>query len=442
MAPWIAPANHSASPRRGITRFTNCRLITSGGIVSQDLYVSSITGKIISPQNLFFTEHYVADATIDLQNRLVAPGFIDVQLNGAFGFDFSDIPTDMTSYIKSLRTVNKQLIQTGVTSYLPTLTSQRPEVYHAALPFLKPSGRWRDAEDGAESLGAHCEGPFMAPEKKGCHPEQVLQRAELGFADLERVYGAKNLHASRPHPHPTVDDERAITMITAAPELARMMDAIPALAARGIVTSIGHTAADYDAAAHAVAAGATMITHLFNAMPPLNHRQPNVFGVLSHAAPRARPFFGVIADGIHLHPTAVTLAYAAHPAGFILVTDAMALTGLPDGVHAWTNGSRIVKRGRLLTLHGSDTIAGAVITLLECVVNFWNWSGVPLADAVRAVTETPARMLGVSETKGSLAPGADADLVVLEEVEGAEGGRDLRLEQVWKFGACVFDRTE
>ena len=139
------------------------------------------------------------------------------------------------------------------------------------------------------------------------------------------------------------------------------MNLIPELRSRGIIYSIGHSEATYEDASAAVGNGATMITHLFNAMRPLHHRNPGVFGVLGFAENHSRPYFGVISDGIHLHPTTVKIAFNAHPDGFILVTDAMHLVGLPDGAYPWTNGEHvcnIVKKGSTLRLENSETIAG------------------------------------------------------------------------------------
>jgi len=156
-------------------------------------------------------------------------------------------------------------------------------------------------------------------------------------------------------------------MITAAPELGAMTKLIPELRNRGILYSIGHSEATYEEASAAVGAGATMITHLFNAMRPLHHRNPGIFGVLGEAEKIPRPYFGVIADGIHLHPTTIKIAFNAHPDGLILVTDAMHLVGLPDGSYEWTNGdniNKIVKHGFKLVLEGSDKIAGRWVSLL------------------------------------------------------------------------------
>jgi N-acetylglucosamine-6-phosphate deacetylase len=186
-----------------------------------------------------------------------------------------------------------------------------------------------------------------------------------------------------------------------------------------------------------------MITHLFNAMRPLHHRNPGVFGVLGIAESLPRPYFGVISDGIHLHPTSIKIAFNAHPEGFILVTDAMHLVGLPDGAYEWTNGRRLIKTGARLILEGTeDKIAGSSITLIECVTNFLNWSGASIPQALRAVTASPAAMLGLQGIKGCLVGDADADLCVISEEVGPDGQKTLLVDQVWKFGSKLFDRLE
>lgn len=173
--------------------------------------------------------------------------------------------------------------------------------------------------------------------------------------DIEKCYGAENI---TPDPATNVTP---VKMITAAPERGQMSSLIPELRSRNIIYSMGHSEATYEDAAAAVSNGATMITHLFNAMRPLHHRNPGIFGVLGIAENKERPYFGIIADGIHLHPTTIKIAFNAHPEGFILVTDAMHLAGLPDGAYPWTNGENmcnIVKTGSTLRLENSETIAG------------------------------------------------------------------------------------
>ncbi|KAI2468204.1 carbohydrate esterase family 9 protein [Annulohypoxylon bovei var. microspora] len=434
--PHSLPSSPKSTPsdgRNGITKFTNCRILKNDKLVEEDLWVNSITGKIIRSQAAFYDDFILPDQVVNLGGRILSPGLIESQLNGAFGFNFSTL-LEPAVYAKKVRELNKQMVKTGVTSYVPTITSQRSELYKRALPHLAPSGYLQVAEDGAESLGAHCEGPFLSPTKNGVHDVDVLRVAET-FEDLEDCYGASNLNPEttfRPLP---------IKMITAAPERGQMTKLIPELTSRGIIYSIGHSEATYEEASAAVAAGATMITHLFNAMRPLHHRNPGIFGVLGLAESLPRPYFGIIADGEHLHPTTIKIAFNAHPDGFILVTDSMHLVGLPDGAYQWTNGentSHILKKGNKLILEGTDRIAGSSITLIECVSNFLNWSGAGIPQALKAVTSTPAAMLGLQGIKGCLDDGADADMVVLSESPKADGGVELIVDEVWKFGTKVF----
>ncbi|RKL09763.1 hypothetical protein BFJ68_g8901 [Fusarium oxysporum] len=418
-------------PKNGLTKFTNCRLLKGNDLVWEDLWVSSITGKIIDSQASFYGGRNMPDNTLDLGGRIIAPGLIECQLNGAFGFNFSTLLDDMSEYGKNIQKINRLLVKTGVTSYIPTITSQRPELYQKALPYLGPSGELRIPAHGAESLGAHCEGPFLSPTKNGVHNVDVLTQAE-SIEDIEQCYGRENITPrSDGAPMP-------IKMITAAPERGQMMNLIPEITSRGIIYSVGHTEATYEETSQAVSKGATMITHLFNAMRPLHHRNPGVFGVLGKAESLPRPYFGIISDGIHLHPTTIKIAYSAHPDGFILVTDAMHLVGLPDGAYPWTNGEytcNIVKQGSKLLLENSDTIAGR------------QWTGASIPQALGAVTSTPAAMLGLQGVKGSLESGADADLVILSdgyERQGEVRGTNevLVLDEVWKFGERVSDSAK
>ena len=430
--PSIVPIRDaSAHPQNssGVIKFTNCLLVRGDALVNEDLWVSSTTGKILNGQEILYEHRTAPEEIVDLGGRILSPGFIDTQLNGAYGFDFSVTPDEGTSaYVKGVHRVNRNLVATGVTSYLPTMTSQLPEVYQTALPFLGPSGATRDASYGSESLGAHCEGPFLSPTKNGIHNTTVLREPTLAMSDLEACYGANNLQTPSP-----------IKLITLAPELPGALASIQPLTERGVVVSIGHSEATYEEAKASIRTGASMITHLFNAMRPLHHRNPGIFGLLgTPSSTIQKPYFGIIADGIHLHPTSIKIAWNAHPDGLILVTDAMRLAGMPDGTYDWTNGSRIVKQGSLLTLEENGKIAGSSIQLVDCVTNFLNWTAASVPEAIKAVTETPAKMLGLQHVKGTLNEGADADLVVLELQDGVEGERKLVVDEVWKFGVKVF----
>lgn len=220
------------------------------------------------------------------------------------------------------------------------------------LPHLRPL-RTRNSQDGSEILGVHVEGPFLYPTKRGAHAPSVLRTISTdGFKDIEACYGAEGLTSSPPSVPST------IRIITGAPELNGMMSVISECKRRNIVFSIGHSTAGIDTAEEAVKSGATLITHLFNAMQQWHHRDPGIVGLLGAADTLPRPFYGIICDGIHIHKSCVKLAYRSHPHGAILITDAMAQLGLPDGTYEWTNGEKITKDGMRLHLEGENTISG------------------------------------------------------------------------------------
>jgi N-acetylglucosamine-6-phosphate deacetylase len=401
-----------------IVKLTNCLLAQPESLVKGELYIDEDSGKIVDGQSEFFSSKNTPVRTVDLGSRILAPGFIDVQINGCFGLDFS-VPSP--NYAAELARVKRELVKTGVTSILPTLTSQRASVYEQNLPYLGAEPE-RRAENGTESLGAHCEGPFINPEKCGIHKKEVLLKP-TSISDLENCYGKQYLQA------PTVK------MITMAPELDSSRTIIPELRRRGIIHSTGHSAADHEQALDALHLGSTMVTHMYNAMPQPHHRDTGIVGLLGSSVRETtvgRPFFGIIADGIHVHPSMVRLAYTAHPSGCCLVTDAMSVLGLPDGKYPWTNGEYFTKKGEAVILERTGGIAGSAVTLLTCLNNLISWADVSIPVAIQAVTQTPARMLGLDGVKGALTPGADADLVVL-----SQSSKGLAVDEVWKFGKLV-----
>lgn len=188
--------------------------------------------------------------------------------------------------------------------------------------------------------------------------------------------------------------------------------------------------ASLEIAETAIEAGASCVTHMFNAMLQPHHRDPGIFGLLGSESCR-RPYFGLICDGIHVHPNCIKMAYNAHQSGTILVTDAMSTLGLPDGIHPWTDGESIEKRDGKMVLVGTNTIAGSCIAMDQCLRNFTKWTGAGIAKALQCVTEHPARLLGIYGRKGSLSPGADADLVVLNA--------QREVTMVFKAGQVVFE---
>ncbi|KAI8868771.1 putative N-acetylglucosamine-6-phosphate deacetylase [Ramicandelaber brevisporus] len=390
------------TPRRPgqITEIYNCRVLRDHAIHdNESIWIRD--GKIIDPRPLFFDRTLAsgADIRIDAHNAIVVPGFIDIQLNGAFGVDFSDIES-VSKLSTGLTKVAKGLLVTGCTAFCPTTVSSRPELYRKALPHLGP--RIGSPSLGAHSLGAHVEGPFICPEKRGAHELATLRDAKKGgMADFDFCYGLDNLRSN-------------CAIITVAPEVPGVMDCIPRLVKEcGLVVSEGHSMALTSQSEEAVRKGATCITHLFNAMNQFHHRDPGIIGLLGSTM-RPRPFYGIICDGIHVHPNSVKMAYYAHPKGAILVTDAMSAMGLKPGKYTLGKMS-VEKLEDRVYLRGTETLAGAVAPMNECVRNFIQFADCSLVEAIEAATLHPAKLLGIEKRKGTLRYGADADLLFINE---------------------------
>ncbi|RHZ79374.1 hypothetical protein Glove_149g37 [Diversispora epigaea] len=389
----------SQAPR--LKKIINGRLIRDHKIIDNDvLYICN--GKIINPQDCFFSSGKLPNEIIDAEGLLIAPGFIDIQINGAFGVDFSEWHEE--DHIKNgLDKVSKGLLKYGCTSFLPTLISSKPEIYHKVLPFIKP--RKGNINQGAEILGAHLEGPFIASSQYGAHDVMNIRTAPNGFDDFVKVYGL--LHSGG-----RKGENQNVKLITVAPDVEGVLNSIEQLIKTGITVSIGHSSATVARAEEAIKKGANCITHLFNAMQQFHHRDPGIIGLLGTNYPR--PYYGIICDGIHVHPNSIKIAYDSHPRGAILVTDAMAAMGLPPG--DYTLGDVPVRKsGKKVEVIENGKLAGSVITMDECVRNFKKFTGCSIIEAIEAATLHPAELLGIENVKGTLYPGADADLVFLDD---------------------------
>jgi N-acetylglucosamine-6-phosphate deacetylase len=325
-------------------------------------------------------------AVIDAGGLIVAPGFIDLQLNGAFGDDFTHTPD-------TIWRVAAGLPRWGVTSFLPTIiTSPLSQAAQAqeTLDAGAPAG-WL----GSIPLGLHCEGPFLNPQKKGAHNPAHLRLPTL--ADVA---------AWSPENH--------VRLVTLAPELPGALAVVKELAARGVVVSAGHSMATYSEAKAGFAAGIRYGTHLFNAMPPLEHRAPGLPGALL-SDPAVT--IGIIPDGIHVHPAIVALAWAAKGSlRLAVVTDAMAALGMAPGRY------RIADQEVIVSAHDqgvnearlpSGSLAGSVLAMDEALRRLIRYTGCSLADALATITSTPADLLGLGHERGRLRAGAWADLVFL-----------------------------
>jgi N-acetylglucosamine-6-phosphate deacetylase len=318
---------------------------------------------------------------LDATGLVLTPGWIDLQCNGAFGHDFTLTPGTIWE-------VGAGLPRYGVTAFLPTIITAPLAVMAAAQEVLRqgpPVGY-----QGAIPLGLHFEGPFLNPAKRGAH-----NPAHLRLPDLGAISGWT--------------PDAGVRLVTVAPELPGAPALIRTLAARGVVVSAGHSAATVAEAQEGFAAGITYGTHLFNAMPALDHRAPGLAGAL--LADR-RVVTGLIVDGIHVHPAMVALAWHAKGAARLnLVTDAMAALGMPPG--RYQLGDHVVQvDGRSARLD-DGRLAGSLLSLDEALRNLIAFTGCALADALATITTTPATILGAVERRGQIAPGYAADLTLL-----------------------------
>ena len=329
----------------------------------------------------------------DLGGGLLAPGFIDVQVNGGGGALFNDDPSPRT-----IATIADAHRRHGTTGLMPTLITDAPELMPRAIAATREARRQR-----APVLGIHLEGPFLDAQRKGAHEPRYI--SEMTKADVELIAGA----------------DCGAVMLTLAPNRVAL-ELISELAERGVLVSLGHAEATYEEARAGLAAGARAFTHLFNAMSPLAGRAPGMVGA---ALADRESFVGVIADGLHVHPATLAVAFAAKRHDrFMLITDAMPpAAGGPDRFRMQDRW--IVKADGRLTLE-DGTLAGSSLTM-DVAVRYAVRFGVPLADALIMASRAPADFLRRGQDLGRLAPGYLASLVHLDD--------ELNVRETWVEGA-------
>jgi N-acetylglucosamine-6-phosphate deacetylase len=378
--------------RSTITRVVGADVATDGVHVRRDIVIEN--GRIVeAPSDAARREERV----LDLTGFRLAPGFVDLQVNGGGGGDITRDPS-------SVWAVSARLPAWGVTSFLPTIVTSSPAVVDEARAVLAapPPGHV-----GARPLGLHVEGPMLNPSRVGAHPPHLLRPPAL---DLVEGWSR----------------DSGITMVTLAPELPHGIEVVGALRGEGVVVAIGHSDATYDDVAAAVAAGASHVTHLYNAMSSMHHREPGVVGA---ALERGDLTVGLVVDGLHSHPAAVRLAWRAKgPRGIALVSDAVAAQGMAPGRYPLGETTVVVDETGVRTLDG--VLAGSDLTLDAAVRNLVDFTGCSWAEAVGAAATVPAAIVGAA-TKGSITPGFDADLVVLD--------RELRVVLTMLAGEVVHD---
>lgn len=323
------------------------------------------------------------EEVVDARNLMMIPGLVDIHFHGCKGADMCDGTKEALDVIMDYEA------SVGVTSVCPaTMTIPRDEL----LAVMKNAGAY-SYHGGAHLVGINMEGPFISPSKKGAQAAENIMHCDYEyFCQLQEAAGG------------------LIKLVDIAPEEPGAMEFIDEVKGK-VVVSLAHTASDYDTARKAIEHGASHATHLYNAMPPMNHRNPGVIGAVRDSS---ECHVELICDGVHIHPSVIRATYAMFGAErIILISDSMRATGLEDG--EYTLGGQPVKvRGNLATLH-DGTIAGSATNLMDCLRFVVREAGIPLETAVMCATANPAREIGIFDEVGSITAGKRADFILLNQ---------------------------
>jgi len=313
---------------------------------------------------------------LDAEGSRLSLGGIDLQINGGLGTAFPDLNPENAD---SLQKISDYLWDGGVDAFLPTLVTSSVENIQRSLKVI--ADFMQNQTSGAKVLGVHLEGPFLNPEKRGAHPQEYL--LPLSLAEVKRVLG---------------DFTEIAKVITLAPELDSHNEVIPYLRQQGIIVSLGHSQATAEQAQNAFNMGATMVTHAFNAMSPLHHREP---GLLAAAITDEKVMCGFIADGKHVSPMMIDLLLRAsnYTQGLFLVSDALAPLGLPDGTYPWDSREITVTNGTARLVDG--TLSGTTLPLLTGVKNLVEWGICNLETAIELAISAPRKAIGLSGIEGA-----------------------------------------
>ncbi|MEU3857105.1 N-acetylglucosamine-6-phosphate deacetylase [Streptomyces sp. NPDC028722] len=318
---------------------------------------------------------------IDVTGHWLVPGFVDIHNHGGGGAAFSGTAEEILTAVHTHR-------RHGTTTLVASMVTDEMDL------LARQAGLLSELAEQGEIAGIHFEGPFIAPCRKGAHAEDLLRDPDP--ADVRKLIDAARGKAK---------------MVTLATELPGGIDSVRLLAEHGVIAAIGHTDASYEQTVEAIDAGATVATHLFNAMPGLNHRTP---GPIAALLEDERVTVELINDGTHLHPAALELAFRHAGADRVaFITDAMDAAGIGDGRYMLGPMEVEVSDGVARLVHGGS-IAGSTLTLDRAFRRAVTVDRLPVEDAVTALSANPARLLGLSDRIGSLEPGKDADLVLLD----------------------------
>lgn len=352
----------------------------NGTFEKGDVYIKN---GVIEAVGLYKNVEESLELIIDATDMYVLPGLIDIHSHGAVGFDFSDGDMEGLEQILAYQHAH------GVTSYCPTLMTLPKE---DLLQVLNKFYDWYNHK----LVNIPCinlEGPFLDPARKGSHRKEDILKPDVDFfRECNTACG------------------NMIGLVTIAPNVDGAMDFIREVSkSENVVVSLGHTNADYDTAKEALQAGARHITHVFNAMSPMNHRNPGLIGV---AAEEDNCMVELICDGVHVHESMVRAAFKLFPGRIVLISDSLRATGLGDGNYDLT-GQKVIVRENMATLE-DGAIAGSVTNLFDCMRKTIEF-GISPWEAVAAATMNPAKSIGIFETKGSLTPGKSADVILVDK---------------------------
>lgn len=368
----------------------SARVIDSAGD-RENYWVSVDAEKIIAAGHGSGWREFDASHVVDAGGKILTPGFVDIHTHGAVGTSFDDPEGNAQAALDFH-------MKSGSTSVVTSLVSSPVEKLAERLSFLAQLHH-------PAFVGSHLEGPFLDPEHRGAHALDALTAPtnDSVVALLKAAAGT-------------------LRQITVAPELPGVATQIPQFLSAGVTVAVGHTGADYDVTNRAFAAGARLLTHAFNAMPGLHHRDP---GPVAAALDHPDVVLELIFDGTHVHPSIARMLFELAPTRVALVSDAMTATGCHDGEYALGSVDVYVKDG-IARVTSNDAIAGSTITLSDAVRIAIVECGIPPYFAVGAATITPARAIGLTD-RGMVSPGLRADLVLLNEL--------WQVEKVWLAGS-------